>query len=186
MAKFTGLEALVQTLESGAPSQRAFEAVRAACERAKDLRPNSAAQLYIWLRHFVAVSPVDFRFDRISEVLTTEHVVELLRRADLLPYLKIRLATCHLAARAFNAQMRLGQALAAIGTQKQLRSPILASAITSAKAARDSALDELMSIVNQFDNIETEANDANLPIDMWACRLERVVKTVRSGFPQGY
>ncbi|MEX1026576.1 MAG: hypothetical protein WD049_01015 [Candidatus Paceibacterota bacterium] len=170
--QFRGLDALAQVLEVGTPSEQAFEALRRACGRASELSSNSGAQVYIWLRHFAQFSPDDFGFEEISKVLNSTNVAELLQDKDLLPYVKIRLATCHLTARAFGAQRRLGHALALIGTQENMQSPMAVSAVSSAEAARDSALDELATIVNEFQAIKEQAEDAGLKNELWSCCLE--------------
>ena len=171
--RFKGLEALAKVVEVGTPSELAFQGLRIACAKAPDLTANSAAQLYIWLRHFAQFAPKDFGFERINEILRCTHVVELLGDKDLLPYVRIRLATCRSTAVAFDAQRRLGRALAVIATQKAMRSPIARSAITSAVATRDSALKELEAIVKEFETLEAEASHASLNAEIWSCCQER-------------
>ena len=170
--QFRELDALAQVLEVGRPSGQAFEALRRACGRANELSGNSGAQLYIWLRHFAQFSPADFGFEQISAILDSPHVAELLQDKDLLPYIRVRLATCHVTAKAFGAQRRLGRALAMIGTQENMQSPIAASAISAAEASRDGALEELAAIVNELQTIEAQAKDAGLRDELWICRHE--------------
>ena len=170
--QFRGLNALALVLEVGRPSEQAFEALRHASGRANELGANSAAQLYTWLRHFVQFAPKALGFEKIGEILNSADISELLRDDDLLPYLKIRLATCHLTARAFDAQRRLVHALALIGTQQNMQSPIAKSAVSSAEAMRDVALEELATIVKEFQVIAVQANDAGLTDELWCCHFE--------------
>lgn len=170
--QFRGLEALAQVLEVGTPSAKAFEALRCACGRANELSANSAAQLYIWLRHFAQSSPEGYGFEEISEVLNSTHVAELLQNNELLPYVKIRLATCHLTGKAFRAQRRLAEALTIVGTQERMQSPIAVSAVSSAEDARDSALQEISGIAREFEEVAAQAKDADLRNELWSCCLE--------------
>lgn len=170
--RFRGIQALANVLETGKPSQLAFDALRVGCSRATELSANSSAQLYIWLRHFVQFAPGDFGFGQISEVLRSPHVAKLLQDKELLPYARIRLATCHLTAKGFDAQRRLGQAIAEIETQKMLRSPIALSAVRAAKTMLESALRELESLVDAFQAVEAEARDRGMKAELWSCCLE--------------
>jgi tetratricopeptide (TPR) repeat protein len=172
MDQFRGLSALALVLEVGRPSEQAFEALRYASGRADELGANSAAQLYTWLRHFIQFAPKASGFEKIGEILNSAHISKLLRDDELLRYVKIRLATCHLTAKAFDAQRRLVHALALIGTQRKMQAPIATSAVSSAEATRDLALEELATIVKEFQMIAVEANDAGLTDELWCCHVE--------------
>ena len=164
-----GLEALSQFLASQEPTAKAFEALRTACSRAPELSTNSSAQVYIWMRHLVQYAPPDFRFDKVSDILRSQHVAELLLRDDLMPYLRVRLAVCHLTAKGFNAQQRLAHALTAIASQHQMRAPIATTAIIGAEKERDRALAELKVICAEFESLEMQARDAGLNTELWSC-----------------
>jgi tetratricopeptide (TPR) repeat protein len=170
--RFSELDALALVLEVGRPSEQAFEALRYASGRADKLGANSAAQLYTWLRHFIQFAPKGFGFDKISEILNSAHVSKLLRDDGLVPYVKIRLAACHLTAKAIDAQRRLVRALALIGTQQNMAAPIAISAVSSAEATRDIALEELATIVKDFQAIAVQANDPGLSDELWCCHFE--------------
>lgn len=169
LEKFDELKALTDTLQTESPSTTAFKALRRAHSRISELSPNSAAQVYIWMRHFMQYAPDDFGYQRINGVLTSAEVAELLGQEDLLPQLRIRLGVCHFSAKAAVANQRLGQALSEIQTQQTMQSPVTYSAMSGSENERDSAIDE---IVKQLQMLETEAREADLQGEVWSCCFE--------------
>jgi hypothetical protein len=169
---FRGLVFLARVLESGKPSAAAFDVLRRACARSRELGNASAAQLFVWLRHFVQFSTSDFGFEEIVVILMSDHVTELLTKEDLPSYLRIRLGTCQLGARSFVAQRQLSNALSIIGTQDRMQSPVSASAVTSAMLSRTSALRELTELIGEFQAIGEQASHAGLSSELWSCFFE--------------
>jgi tetratricopeptide (TPR) repeat protein len=172
LAHFNDVEALAEVLQAGRPSTEAFKALCRASGRARELGANSSAQLYTWIRHFAQYSSDDFGFDKISDLLISDHVRELLQDDSLIQYTKINLAICHLVGKAFQAQRRLQRALATLSTQAQMETPIAISAVRSAQSARDAAVEELTSVVKKLELVRTEAIDANLKHQLASCCLE--------------
>jgi len=170
--RFTSLHALAEMLERGMPSQLAYKALQNGCERAHELGANSAAQLYVVLRHCIQYAPKGFGFTQVSEILQSAQVVELLEDKGLLPRVRIRLATCHLTAKAFDAKTRLYDALIMLATQERMQSPITQSARASAKAKYSESLRELEAVVEGFLTLEAEISQLNLASEHWSCCLE--------------
>lgn len=170
--QFEDLDALTNVLETGEPSVSAFEALYRVCPKTAELSPNSAAQVYIWLRHFIQVSPDNIELKEISEILTGVAVSNLVNGDQLLPYIKLRLATSYLSSRAVIAHGNLSRALSMIALQRDLDVPVRASAAISAESLRDSALKEFDDIVSELTKLRQTAEAEGLKNELWSCLIE--------------
>ncbi len=132
----SGIIALIDAVQMGRPTPEAFNALVGFEVHVRNLSANSAAQFYIWLRHFLPVSDNSaVGFPEVTTHLASGHVAELLKSGELFSYLRIRLGTCHLMAKGFKAQSDLRIAIARMATQMTMRSPIRASAVAGAEVA---------------------------------------------------
>jgi len=172
--KFRAVRALAISLETGTPTEDSFKSLVTLRDRVQLLSPNSAAQFYIWLRHFAELGRGDiFSFEESCQLLAAPHVDSLLADVRLLPYLRIRLATCQLCAKGVEAHRKLVRAIAIVETQKRLQSPIATSAVKAAEAAVQSAIQDLSSNVEQLDRVEEEAAKSDFKQEIWSCCMER-------------
>jgi hypothetical protein len=173
-SKFEALKALAISLETGVPTEASFRALVGLRDRVQLLSPNSAAQFYVWLRHFGELGRRDiFSFDESCQLLLAPHVESLLAGDQLLPYLRIRLATCQLCAKCSRSHRKLFQSIAIVETQKRLQSPIATHAVEDADAAVQSAIQEITANIEQLDEIEREAAALDLKHEIWSCCMER-------------
>jgi len=172
--RFKGLDSLADTLESGTPTEAAFKALVAFRNYAQQLSPNSAAQFYIWLRHFAELSRDDiFSFKEIGQLLLSVHVQSLLSGDELTPYLKIRLATCCLASKRFVHHRELIDAIMILSIQSSFRSQISGTPREIANAEFAAALQKLTAIVEELGQVELQARELGLDHDVWSCCMER-------------
>ncbi len=170
---FAGLDELALAIERNGGSVAAFVALRNALNHVDGLRPNSAAQLFIWLRHFIQFATDDFGLDEISEVVGSNRVSILLSRARLFPNIRLRLRTVYLTSNGMKALAALRHGTVVMNIQRKLQSPIALAAMSDAKRERDLAVHVISSVIRDFELLEVEIRAAELSNDLWSCCLER-------------
>ena len=165
------LVSLVETIESGTPQLGSFEAVRTMVPYAEQLSNTSAANVYIWLRHFV--DQADATHNTVFEVLCSSHVETLLHSQDLPKYLYVRLAICHETAKGGRAHRELSEHLTSLNIQHDMGGPIRVSAVVGAESGAKLAISRIKIAVTSLDAIGQQARDEGLWDEVLSSCIEK-------------
>ncbi|GAA4462356.1 hypothetical protein [Novipirellula rosea] len=170
--RFDDLSELASTLKSQMPTIGAFRAVRRACENSRGLRADAAVQAFVFLRHLCNAAPADFDYLKISKLVASQAVADLLENESLSSFLRIRLATVHFAAKALLASRKLANALGRSRMQVDFNAPIAVSAIEKAEADQEHAIVELRELEARLIDLAKEALESGFIAETWSCYFE--------------
>ena len=170
--EYWDLLSLAKALNGDDITNDAYRAIRRVVDAAETMTPDSAAQGFVCLRHWLQFAPEDFGYEKIAEELARPRVRKLLGSGDLRDFMKIRLLVAHLASVAFEAQRRLSNALAQIGTQSQARTPIADHAFAGARQAAGSSMQLLESAIDELEIAAAEADSNGFHVEQWGALFE--------------
>ena len=170
--EYGNLLALAKSLNSGDITDDAYRAIRRVVDTAESMTPDSAAQGFVYLRHWLQFAPEDFGYEKIAEELARARVRRILDSGDLRDFMRIRLVVAHLASVAFEAQRNLSNALAQISTQIQARTPIAHQAFVGARQSAGSSMQVLESSFNELEIAAAQADASGFHIEKWSALFE--------------
>jgi len=171
-SEFSNLLDLGNALKGAEIGQGSFAAVRRVVDLAESMTADSAAQGFVYLRHWLQFSPDDFGYVEIATELAKPRVRRIIDDPELSDFMKIRLSVSHHVSIAFFAQQRLSKVLARIGTQVQGRAPVLEDAILQAESERVSQLETLRGVISDLERLATEARISGFSIEEWNALFE--------------
>ena len=95
--EFSNLLALAMVLNGDPPNSDAYAAVRRVCDVAEELTTDSAAQGFVYLRHFGQSAPPDFGFEQVVVELVKPRIRALITAPDISDFMRLRLTAANLA-----------------------------------------------------------------------------------------
>lgn len=170
--EFSNLLALGLVLCGDPADAEAHAAVHRVCDIAEKLTTDSAAQGFVYLRHFNQSAPPEFSFERVIEELEKPRIRGLINASDITDFVRLRLSAAHLASRSHGVQSKLTTSLVRIRSQAEMRSPISYRAHQDACDARDSSIAALNTIIEELELIAAEANTLKFPVEEWSALFE--------------
>ncbi len=189
--EFNALLALGNALNGAGISTEAFNAVRRVSQVAESITADSAAQGFVYMRHWLQFAPRDFGYEQIAAELAKPRVSSILNNPDLSNFMRIRLKVAHVVSIVFFAQRKLTESLARMRTQQQGRAPVREDAILKAISDRDSSLEKIVNAISSLEYAAADARESNFSIEEWnalnelACVLQLLGATLlRFGDPE--
>ena len=168
------LMSLVELLETGEPTPTSVHALVLAQKYADSLEDNSAAQLYVWLRHF-SPSGGSFApdFEQVLKWLLSDRVIALLEKGTIYPYVELRLRICNLMAQACQELPKLRHAAAKAKMQTEMQTPIARSAFEEVSANFSASKQAIIDIAKKLDELAGRAQAEDLINELWSACIER-------------
>lgn len=170
--EFSNLLALAMVLKGDPPNSKAHAAVRRVCDVAEELTTDSAAQGFVYLRHFGQSAPPEFGFEKVVAELVKPRIRALITAPDISTIMRLRLTAANLASVSLGVQSELSRSLAKIRSQKEMRTPIAVEAYRDARDERDHALDSFKKIIDELELVAAEAHAMDYSVEEWCALFE--------------
>lgn len=170
--EYRNLLSLAKALNGDDITDDAYRAIRRVVDFAESMTPDSAAQGFVYLRNWLQFTSEDFGYEKIAEELARPRVRRILDSGDLHDFMRIRLLVAHLASVAFEAQRKLSNALAQIGTQLNVRSPIAHHAFVGVREAAGSSMRKLELSIDELEVASAQANESGFHFEQWSALFE--------------
>jgi len=170
--EFSDLLALAMVLNGESPNSDAHSAVRRVCDVAEELTTDSAAQGFVYLRHFSQSAPPDFGFEQVIDELVKPRIRALITAPDISDFMRLRLTAANLASVSLRVHSKLSRSLAKIRSQADMKTPIASNAYHDARAERDDSLDSLKKIIDDLELVAAEAHVLKFPVEEWSALFE--------------